>query len=237
MHDYFSSDPTVASSHSDAILALGKELTKQLGLDQSVDTLGRWMAHYIAELIHDTQNASAKERPAKLRICSQAILQLWQHRHELPTGKRPFQELESILRVLQSLDPECDIPRYFHPIRSAADKADVNSEAMSWLKLIDGLDYSAKLLIRHWLLNAAQTSIDKSAHWVTLAEAAGIADGIESPVVRVLISDHNLLKKLDEDKVAREVKQERIAKLEGFVVAAQALIIELRSPNPSSAST
>ena len=34
---------------SDSVLALGKKLVDELGLDQSVDTLGRWMAHYIAE--------------------------------------------------------------------------------------------------------------------------------------------------------------------------------------------
>jgi hypothetical protein len=230
MHDYLSFARTVVLSRSDAVLALGRELTKQLDLDQSVDTLGRWMAHYIAELIYDAENATAEERPLKLQICSDAVLQLWQHRHELPNGKRPFQELESILKALEDLDPDSGSPRYFRSIRNATGLTeDADAEAMLWLKLVDGLDDSAKLLIRHCLLKAAQTSLDKSARWVALAEAAGAPNGIESSLVRVLVNDHSLLHELDEEKAAREIKLDRTARLESFVALAQALISELNA--------
>ena len=47
--EFSSSEPMVERIRSDSVLALGKKLVDELGLDQSVDTLGRWMAHYIAE--------------------------------------------------------------------------------------------------------------------------------------------------------------------------------------------
>jgi len=37
------------SAQFDDVLKLGKQLIAELGLDQSIDTLSRWMAHYIAE--------------------------------------------------------------------------------------------------------------------------------------------------------------------------------------------
>jgi len=39
------------------LITLGKRLVKQLGLTHSNDTLARWMAHYIAELIYKAENS------------------------------------------------------------------------------------------------------------------------------------------------------------------------------------
>ena len=40
-----SPEQTDESARSEAILALGRRLVQELGLEPSVDTLGRWMAH------------------------------------------------------------------------------------------------------------------------------------------------------------------------------------------------
>lgn len=228
MHDYSSSDLTAASARCDATLQLGRRLTKELGLDQSVDTLGRWMAHHIAELIHEAENASAEERPAKMQVCSEAILNIWRYLHELPDGKRPFEELEPILRALESLDPDDDTPRYYRSARSAAEEEEEDSAAKSWLQLIDGLDYSARLLIRYCFTRAAQTTLDKAAEWVELAEAAGADDEIEFPIIRVVVAENNLLTKSDPDEIEKEQLQDRINRLEGFIEMANALAFELR---------
>lgn len=228
MQDYSSSGTTAVSARCDATLELGRKLTKELDLDQSVDSLGRWMAHYIAELIHDAENANADERPAKMQACSKAILNLWKHRRELPNGKRPFEELEPILRVLESLDPNDDMPRYFRSARNAVGELDEDSEANSWLQLIDGLDYSARLLIRYCFTMAAQTTLDKSAEWVALAEAAGGDDGIEFPVIRVVIGENGLINNSDPDEITHEQLQDRISRLEGFIDMANALVVDLR---------
>lgn len=227
MHDYSSSDLTAVSARSKATLQLGRKLTKELGLDQSVDTLGRWMAHYIAELIQDAENASAEERPVKMQVCNEAILNLWRHLHELPDGKRPFEEHEPILRALESLDPDDDTPRYYRSARSAAEEEKEDSAAKSWLQLIDGLDYSARLLIRYCFTRAAQT-LDKAAEWVALAEAAGADDEIEFPIIRVVVAENNLLTKSDPDEIEKEQLQDRINRLEGFIEMANALAFELR---------
>src|SRR5206468_12121550 len=97
-----SSEPMGDHIRSDSILKLGKKIVDELGLDQTVDTLGRWMAHYIAEKIGDVEAATGEDRAQKMSECRDAILQLWAHRSELPNGKRPFEDFEPIFRALQS---------------------------------------------------------------------------------------------------------------------------------------
>jgi hypothetical protein len=228
VHDYSSSSPTAVSEHCEATLELGRKLTKELGIDQSVDTLGRWMAHYIAELIQDAEKAHPEERPAKMRACCDAILNLWKHRHTLSNGKPPFEELEPLLRTLKSLDPEDDTPRYVRSIRTVANAAEKNDEAETWLKLVDSLDYSAKILIWYCLTQAAQNAINKSVEWVALAEAAGADEGIEFPLIRVIIDEDSMLKESDPDVEARKRIEERIERLERFAKMAMAVVSDLR---------
>src|SRR6266849_7479724 len=104
---------TDQSQRSDAILQLGEKLVEELGLTQAVDTLGRWMAHYVAELISESEKGSSSERKQKQAVAAQMILQLWQHRAEFPNGSRPLREFDSVLGVLQSLDLSNPCHRYF----------------------------------------------------------------------------------------------------------------------------
>jgi len=209
-------------------LDLGQALVEELGLDPGTDTLGRWMAHYIAELIEEAETAKVEERPAKFGQCADAILKLWEHRHQLPSGKRPFEGLEPILRAIESLDPTDNTPRYFRSQRMAADETEENDEPRKWLKLVDGLDYSAKILIRYCLAQAAQTALDKSRKWVALAEAAGVEDSIELPVLRIITDESDLLKGSDLNVRARKLIEDRINRLDGFKEMVEVLASALR---------
>src|SRR5680860_1410314 len=121
-------NPMVVSTGYDAILQLGKKLVDEFDLDTSTDTLGRWMAHYIAELILDAETAASEERIKKKLRCAKAILEFWKHRRDFPDGKRPFEDVEQILRILESLDPKCDTPRYFSHLRTGANDVEQNPE-------------------------------------------------------------------------------------------------------------
>ena len=217
------------SSRDKAILDLGIKFTKELGLDEGVDTLSRWMAHYIAELIHDLEHGGDKEqRHEKMLICREAIIVLWKHIHELPNGRRPFEEIEPILRGLESLDPEDSLPRYYRSIRAAAEGTIEQDKTKEWFKLIEGLDYSAKLLIRYSLSQASRTVIDKAADWVTLAESAGLDQGIESIMIHLVSDETSLLNAADPSEDERKRIQDRITRLEGFLELANGLVTELK---------
>ena len=85
------------SPRFDQVMALGRRLVCELGIEEATDTLGRWMAHYIAELMDVVENCPPEERGGAQRACFKAILELWSHRAEFPNGVRPFRELEPIL--------------------------------------------------------------------------------------------------------------------------------------------
>src|SRR5680860_5396 len=135
-------NPMVVSTGYDAILQLGKKLVDEFDLDTSTDTLGRWMAHYIAELILDAETAASEERIKKKLRCAKAILEFWKHRRDFPDGKRPFEDVEQILRILESLDPKCDTPRYFSHLRTGANDVEQNPETKRWLDTIDAVSYT-----------------------------------------------------------------------------------------------
>jgi hypothetical protein len=94
------SKQVVKLSQSDGVLALGEALVQELDLDKSVDTLGRWMAHYIAELIDDAKNADGEDAVCKQQVCYDEILKFWAHRHTPPNDKETLQDLEKVLRRL-----------------------------------------------------------------------------------------------------------------------------------------
>ncbi len=211
------------------VLALGRALVKELGLDPGVDTLCRWMAHYIAELITDAETAKAEDRSAKFSLCADAIFKLWEHRFELPDGKRPFEDFEPILRAFESLDPTNNTPRYFRYPRQAINNAKQNAETKKWLELADGFDYSARSLISYCLVQASQTALrGTSKEWVKLAEAVGLENDINIPVIRFISHESDLLNKNDHDETERKILKERIKRLDGFRKLAESLSSDLR---------
>lgn len=210
-------------------MELGLALVKEMGLDPGDDTLlSSWMAHYIAELIEGAETSSAENRTEKMEKCADAILALWEHRHQLPTGNRPFEDLAPVLRALKSLDPTDKTPRYFRSVRKAIDETDESSETRKWLELADGLDYSAKLLIGHCLTQASQTAVDKSKGWVALAEAAGLEDGLDFVLIRIITDESKLLQSEPGEKERKQLK-DRIERLESFAELAASLSCDLRS--------
>lgn len=186
-----------------------------------MDTLGRWMAHHIADLIVSAENARGEEKGLAEKNCFEAILALWRHRAELPNGKRPFESLEPVIRAIESLDPENETPRYFRSTRRPDDEGKEQSEPENWLAMVDGLDYSAKVLIGYCLSEAARAAVDKSKEWVKLAEAAEAELGVPEIVIRFVSGNDSLATDLDLNAEVRRQLQNRIGRLEGFINLAE----------------
>lgn len=217
------------SARSEYVLALGRKLVQELGLEPSTDTLGRWMAHFVAELIAKAETATGGNKAAAERECFDAILALWRHRGELPSGKRPYEELEPVIRAIESLDPEDGTPRYYRTVRAPKAEGEEKSESESWLEMVTGLDYSAKLLIGYCLSQAAEAAIDKSKEWVKLAEQAGAKDEVPEILIRFISDKADLGKKSDPNSALRRLLQDRIKRLEGFTTLTGTLVGELKA--------
>ena len=88
------------------VLELGRHLVHELGSEDEVDTLGRWMAHYLAELIDETENGSAAAQRIARKEAMETILKIWGHRALLPGKAYPLAPYGHILEIINRLRPE-----------------------------------------------------------------------------------------------------------------------------------
>lgn len=90
IHESTSSEATAGSRPQSDVVALGRRIVKELGLEQTTDTLARWMAHRLAELIL-VQETSTSERRRKraARETEELVLRLWGQRTAWPHGWPP----------------------------------------------------------------------------------------------------------------------------------------------------
>ena len=195
---------------------MGRKLVDELGEDPHPDTLSRWMAHYIAELIDAADNAPPEERLVARTTCFEAILELWSHRADLPGGRRPFEDLEPIVRALESLDPRNETPRFFRSVRRGVAKEDEGAQTRSLLEFVDGVDSVARIIIVRALADAARSALDKSKDWVRLAEEAGRNPRFVDIIISFVSSERQPDDHAEQVEPERKLITDRIAQLESF---------------------
>ncbi|RZJ87035.1 MAG: hypothetical protein EOO20_17000 [Chryseobacterium sp.] len=132
------------------VTQLGKLLIKQLSMERSGDTLGRWMAHYIAEKIVEAENAEGVEKVAANETCFRTILELWKHRWEMKENSRPFREFDRILEVLQGLKPNTERSYFYSEKLNNPKKGD-----SPWLTAVIETDKAARICLEYQLSKAA----------------------------------------------------------------------------------
>lgn len=72
------------------VVRLGETIVAELGLENSNDTLGRWMAHRLAELMERADAAMEDaDREVARKGATDLVLQLWNHRSSWPHGWPP----------------------------------------------------------------------------------------------------------------------------------------------------
>lgn len=144
---------------------LGKMLVKELDLDPGVDTLARWMAHYIAEQIILVEQKSGEEKKLAEERCFDMILRLWSHRARLPNGLRPFENFEPIFNTLSRLDPESKESFFFN--NKYIKEKEVSVEVQDWLNVANEVDKIARVWIKFALNQATLDASDEStSEWL-----------------------------------------------------------------------
>jgi hypothetical protein len=104
------------SKHSESqILELGSKIIKQLGLEDSHDTLGKWMAQYVAELMRNIEICENPEEKSKLQAeCADLIMQLWKNKKFLPI-EQPIENLKPVIKIIEGLkDRQYSFSRFFN---------------------------------------------------------------------------------------------------------------------------
>jgi hypothetical protein len=72
------------------VVRLGETIVAELGLTDSNDTLGRWMAHRLAELMDRAESAKSQAKREEARVAAtDLVVRLWDHRAGWPKGWPP----------------------------------------------------------------------------------------------------------------------------------------------------
>lgn len=87
-------------------MALGQTIVHQLKLQQRGDVLARWMAHHLAELIGEAEQALGPDKVNAEKQAVDLILKLWLHRRALPEPVDPLGSLRPAIAVLERLMPD-----------------------------------------------------------------------------------------------------------------------------------
>ena len=197
---------------------LGKALVQELRREPDVDTLSRWMAHYVAEQIVTAENASGASKAAAEERCFRTILSLWEHRATLPRGHRPFEAFDPILRALAALDPEERHP-YYHRM-APTDQQQDNNEPDSVQVLVDfilGIDFAARLLIQTALNEATEKATSERTK-ALLENAIPASAAGDIVVLNTLLERARKCRRNAEENNAEARKriQETLDKLDAF---------------------
>jgi hypothetical protein len=148
---------------------LGKTIVKELERDSGIDTLSRWMAHYVAEQISIAESSQGKKKNEAEKYCFETILKLWRHRAYYPRGHKPFENYEIVFRALERLDPENEKPYFYsnsYPLESN-DGSLISDETKKWLEAAFEIDRTARIWIEYILNQAMESASDeKTKEWL-----------------------------------------------------------------------
>jgi hypothetical protein len=212
------------SARSQAITELGKKLVAELRLDDSNDTLSRWVAHYVAEKMDAAALETGELRKTAERECFEAILSLWEHRRVFPDRRRPFKDFENLFSTLSTLDVQGRSFRYF---RENPEADELGGEPLKWLRAAEGVDDAARALIRFFLAAACEGAVDNGREWVTLAKGLDGPLGFDVRIVHQIVDDVDGLVKDPIDPENEEVKA-MIARLDRLAKTARAIAAHLK---------
>lgn len=192
------------------IIKLGKKMIEEVKLQNSVDTLSKWMIYYISELIVKAENETG-EKKAELNLeCCNVILKVWEQRHSQNAISSPFEKFQKVYEVLTQLNIDDQWSFYSWRYKPEHDEA-ISSSQRYWLSLIKELDQVVKVWIKYFSYEAANELVDEGINgWLDVLE--GIED-TESDLLKQIL----FLEK-DEDFVQekKESLLKQLAMLEKF---------------------
>ena len=219
---YISSQKKEYSEIHNQVINLGKLLVKELALEPGVDTLSRWMVHYISELMVSIENTSGSEKQELEKNCFDTILKLWDHRSSYSGGKRPFENYEPIFRALNSLDPDNNYPHYrmINELQQTKEEDTNNNESgvQEWINIALNIESTAKIFVQYALEQATSHATDqKTKEWLTNAMNIGHYDDVSIILKYVSADDDTTDQQERENEEHKNRLKERVKKLDTFV--------------------
>ena len=205
------------------IIKLGQKLIKELNPKSDIDSISKWMVYYIAEQIRIVKSTKGKRKLEAEKKCFETILKLWKHRAYLPSGHRPFDNFETIFRVLERIDPNNKRQYYYEPPNDKKLKSNkrrkINANVEKWLDNALTIDEAARVWLSQVFKYAAQSATDKETiEW--FETVSGLAKENDISVVIQLFGEESE----SEEKKAERIKNEKRKNLESRIKQLDAFV-------------
>ena len=89
---------------TEKVIKLGVKIVEELQLENSRDTLGRWMSHYLAERLDSLEKYSNEQEKKEIeKECCDIILRIWSQRESVNGISTPLSDLEPLIDIVKSL--------------------------------------------------------------------------------------------------------------------------------------
>jgi hypothetical protein len=224
------------SEQQKAILELGSLLVKELDLEKSVDTLSRWMAHYVAEKIQHVKSLPAGIRKKNAeKECFSLILDLWKHRWHFKPDRQPLRYFNHLFRILENLDPEKGEPYYIRLFEEPEEK-EVHSFKQSDFKNLSTMAFQIDRVARIWidyLLREAAAEVGNKKAKKLIKNAVKLPDATDARIIQIVFSqpdNNDDSKQIDKQEWNRNNKisilERRIGELRKFKEVNEYLITQ-----------
>lgn len=209
------------SEQQKVVLELGKLLVKELGLAKGVDTLSRWMAHYVAEKIKYSELLpdGAKKNNSE-KECFSLILDLWKHRWNYKSEGQPLRDFKHLYEILENLDPEKNEPFYYRfnniQANEEVDKSFKPSDLKNLSSMALQVDKVARIWINHLLHEAAAKAKNEKIKKI-IDRAVKLPDSMDAHIVQIVFSD--MMEDIDTKQVDEKEldRKSNIKKLNGRI--------------------
>jgi hypothetical protein len=210
--DYISSLPMEDLETQERIISLGKLLSEELEQGKHPDTLSRWMAHYIAQLIANTENSTGIKKKALEKECFNTILKLWEYKSSFPDGKKPFERFEEIFKTLEKLSPDNQNNFFYENQQENETDDDLIKKSMRAIRVIDK---AVRIWMEYILRDAVDLASDeKTKKWLNMAIPTRKRDEVNIYFKIFEQDDNDDLKSTIKGKIKN--LESRIEQLEGF---------------------
>lgn len=213
------------SEQQKAVFELGKLLVKELDLQKSVDTLSRWMAHYIAEKINYAEQLPQGTKKAQAeQECFSLILDLWKHRWHYKSDRQPLRNFNHLYSILEKLDPDKEEP-YFYRFNSNQATEEINdtfkvSDLQDLSSFAIQIDKVARIWINFLLHDAAERAKNERIKKL-IDHAVKLPDSMDAHIIQIVLDD--LIEEIDKKSLDQEEldRKSKIKKLNSRIVELQ----------------
>lgn len=207
------------------MLELGKLLAAEL---EQTDTLGRWIAHYLAERMISLEQKTGSERGIAEAEIADLILRLWSLRRQLPGDRLPLAEVDEVEAAIERLAPGRRPWAYFGAFAADTEPSPEDTETSTTLKAAQLVDRLAGDLVHGLIGRAAALAEEDGAAWTKHAEKIG--DGALRTLRRIRFAGNGS----EDDAESPDWNSEVIRRAAALSSVVSALAASLEAENPES---